>query len=397
MNLKNNFPIFNNYPDLIFVDNGSTSQKPSVLVDSLKEYYDTYNSNIGRGLYNLAEKSQYVYDIAKNDIAKFVGASSDNLIFTSGTTESMNMIAYFIHQIIPTGSKILLSIYEHHSNILVWQRLAKEKNLILEFIKDTSLLLQPSLLSDSFFNNVSMIALTHVSNVSGEIFPIKEWIQLAKKHNIISVIDGAQGITSEKINLESLKPDFYSFSAHKIYGPMGLGVTYFSKKYFDLQPYKLGGGIIEDVEEQSFDLSTEFNRFEAGTPNVANIFAFSKVLNFLSELHWEECIIYTHELNQYFYHKLNELDFISIIHSQHKGNLTSFNIKGVHSHDVGTFLSSKNIAVRVGKHCAYPLHYHLNINSSIRVSFAIYNSKEEIDYIIRIMKDCYSYFNKNGD
>lgn len=225
MNLKHEFPIFKNYPDLVFVDNGATSQKPSILVESLKEYYDFYNSNIGRGVYDLAEKSQNAYDTAKNDIAKFIGASSDNLIFTSGATESMNMIAYFVEQLIPSNSKILVSIYEHHSNLLIWQRLAKEKNLSLEFIKDDSILLNPELLPVEFFQNVSVIALTHVSNVSGETFPINQWIDLATKHNIVSVIDGAQGVTSDVIDLNILQPDFYSFSAHKIYGPMGLGVT----------------------------------------------------------------------------------------------------------------------------------------------------------------------------
>jgi cysteine desulfurase/selenocysteine lyase len=395
MKLKEFFPIFKNYPHLVFVDNASTSQKPFVLIESLKEYYELYNSNVGRGIYELAEKSQKFFEESKKNIANFIGTNSENLIFTSGATESMNMIAYFINQLIPSGSKILISIYEHHSNLLVWQRLAQEKNLILEFIKDNEILLNPEILNSDFFHNVSLLVLTHVSNVNGEIFPISKWINICKKYNIISVIDGSQGITSEIIDLKNIQPDFYSFSAHKIYGPMGLGITYFSKKYFTLNPYKLGGGIIEDVEEQNFQLSNEINRFEAGTPNIANIYAFSKVLTFLSSLNWEKCISYTHELNEYFYSKLKKLHFVSIVESHNKGNLTSFNIKGIHPHDVGTFLSTKNIAVRVGKHCAYPLHYHLNLNSSVRVSFAIYNSKEEIDYIIQTITQCYHYFNKD--
>lgn len=395
MNIKNEFPIFHNYPNLVFVDNGATSQKPSVLSDSLKEYYDFYNSNIGRGVYQLAEKSQNAFETAKSTIAQFIGTTDKNLIFTSGATESMNLIAYLVNQVIPNGSKILLSIYEHHSNILIWQRLAKEKNIEIEFIKEDSTLLNPLSLDESFFNNVSLLALTHVSNVSGQTFPISDWIKITKKHKIISVIDGAQGITSERINLDKLNPDFYSFSAHKIYGPMGLGVTYFSSKYLSFQPYKLGGGIIEDVEESFFELSEQINRFEAGTPNVANIFAFSKVLDYLNEKDWNSCIKYTHNLNEYFYEQLKTLDFVSILESKHKGNLTSFNIKGIHPHDIGTYLSSKNIAVRVGKHCAYPLHYHLKINSSVRVSFAIYNTKEEIDYIIKTINECFIYFNRS--
>jgi len=396
MNIKNFFPLLTNNPNLVFLDNGATSQKPQVLMDALQEYYSKYNSNIGRGVYDLAEKSQNVFESSKSIISQFIGTKPNNLIFTSGATESMNMIAYFAKQLIPNNSKILLSIYEHHSNLLVWQRLAQEKNLTLEFIKDDSILLDPNSVSLSYFDNVSLIALTHVSNVTGQTFPIDKWAYFCRQNNIISVIDGAQGITSHSLNLDLINPDFYSFSAHKIYGPMGLGVTYFSSKHLKLQPYKLGGGIIEDVEESGFELSEEINRFEAGTPNVANIFAFAKVLEFLTQHNWPLLQIKTHNLNQYFYKELSNLDFVSILTNYESGNLTSFNIKGVHPHDVGTFLSSKNIAVRVGKHCAYPLHAHLKINSSIRVSFAIYNDIEDVNYSIKMIQECYQYFTKGN-
>lgn len=391
---KNEFPIFKQYPNLVFLDNGATSQKPQVLIDALQEYYTKYNSNIGRGVYELAEKSQNIYDQSKSTISDFIGTKPNNLIFTSGATESMNMIAYFVKQIIPNNTKILLSIYEHHSNLLVWQRLAQEKNLTLEFIKDDYILLNPNELSHSYFDNVSLVALTHVSNVTGQTFPIDKWAYLCRQHNIISVIDGAQGITSHALNLDLINPDFYSFSAHKIYGPMGLGVTYFSSKHLNLQPYKLGGGIIEDVEETGYELSQEINRFEAGTPNVANIFAFAKVLDFLNEHNWTIQRLKTQNLNKYFYQELKKLDFVSVLANYDSGNLTAFNIKNVHPHDVGTFLSSKNIAVRVGKHCAYPLHAHLNINSSIRVSFAIYNTLDDVKYSIKMIQECYQYFNR---
>lgn len=394
MNIKQFFPLLVNNPNLVFLDNGATSQKPQILIDALQEYYSNYNSNIGRGVYDLAEKSQNVYDDSKLTIAKFIGTNPNNLIFTSGATESMNMIAYFAKQLIPNNSKILISIYEHHSNLLVWQRLAKEKNLIIEFIKDDSILLDPNSVTLSYFDNVSLIALTHVSNVTGQTFPIDKWAYFCRQNNIISVIDGAQGITSHSLNLNLINPDFYSFSAHKIYGPMGLGVTYFSPQHLKLQPYKLGGGIIEDVEESGFDLSEEINRFEAGTPNVANIFAFAKVLEFLEQHNWSLQKMKTHNLNKYFYEELKKLDFISVLTNYESGNLTSFNIKGIHPHDIGTFLSNKNIAVRVGKHCAYPLHAHLKINSSVRVSFAIYNTKEDVDYTISMIKECYKYFNR---
>lgn len=391
---KNDFPIFTQYPELVFLDNGATSQKPQVLIDALQEYYTKYNSNIGRGVYDLAEKSQNIFEQSKSVISQFIGTKPNNLIFTSGATESMNMIAYFVKQLIKDNTKILLSIYEHHSNILVWQRLAQEKNLTIEFIKDDNILLNPNDVSIGFFDNVSVVALTHVSNVTGQTFPIDKWAYFCRRNNIISVIDGAQGITSHSLNLDLTNPDFYSFSAHKIYGPMGLGVTYFSSKHLQLQPYKLGGGIIEDVEETGFELSEEINRFEAGTPNVANIFAFAKVLDYLNNNNWTLQRLKTQNLNKYFYKELKKIDFVSVLANYDSGNLTSFNIKGVHPHDVGTFLSSKNIAVRVGKHCAYPLHAHLNINSSIRVSFAVYNTLEDVKYIIKMIQECYQYFNR---
>lgn len=391
---KNDFPIFTQYPELVFLDNGATSQKPQVLIDALQEYYTKYNSNIGRGVYDLAEKSQNIFEQSKSVISQFIGTKPNNLIFTSGATESMNMIAYFVKQLIKDNTKILLSIYEHHSNILVWQRLAQEKNLTIEFIKDDNILLNPNDVSVGFFDNVSVVALTHVSNVTGQTFPIDKWAYFCRQNNIISVIDGAQGITSHSLNLDLTNPDFYSFSAHKIYGPMGLGVTYFSSKHLQLQPYKLGGGIIEDVEETGFELSEEINRFEAGTPNVANIFAFAKVLDYLNNNNWTLQRLKTQNLNKYFYKELKKIDFVSVLANYDSGNLTSFNIKGVHPHDVGTFLSSKNIAVRVGKHCAYPLHAHLNINSSIRVSFAVYNTLEDVKYIIKMIQECYQYFNR---
>lgn len=391
---KNDFPIFKQYPELVFLDNGATSQKPQVLIDALQEYYTKYNSNIGRGVYDLAEKSQNIFEQSKSVISQFIGTKPNNLIFTSGATESMNMIAYFVKQLIKDNTKILLSIYEHHSNILVWQRLAQEKNLTIEFIKDDNILLNPNDVSVGFFDNVSVVALTHVSNVTGQTFPIDKWAYFCRQNNIISVIDGAQGITSHSLNLDLINPDFYSFSAHKIYGPMGLGVTYFSSKHLQLQPYKLGGGIIEDVEETGFELSEEINRFEAGTPNVANIFAFAKVLDYLNDNNWTLQRLKTQNLNKYFYKELTKLDFVSVLVNYDSGNLTSFNIKGVHPHDVGTFLSSKNIAVRVGKHCAYPLHAHLNINSSIRVSFAVYNTLDDVKYIIKMIQECYQYFNR---
>jgi cysteine desulfurase/selenocysteine lyase len=392
MNLKNDFPIFKEYPELVFLDNASSSQKPQILIDSLSEYYTKYNSNIGRGIYKLAEKSQTCYDNAKNIIANFLNTNSEKICFTSSATDGLNIASYLISQKIQPYSKIILSIYEHHANILIWQRLAKEKNLEIIFLKDDYLLKNPNNISKEFWNGVSLIALTHSSNVTGITLPIKEWISLAKEKNIITVIDGAQGITTERVDLNNLNPDFYVFSAHKLYGPMGLGILYISNTFIKEEPFKLGGGIIDDVTEKSYVLLEDNLKFEAGTPNVANIYAFSKVLNYLENHSFDKIIKYTHELNNILIEKLYSIEYVKLLPSNKNSNIVSFNIDNIHPHDVGSFLSNKNIAVRVGKHCAYPLHYHLNIPASIRVSFALYNNKDDIDKLINVIKNCYNFF-----
>lgn len=388
---KDNFPIFKEYPNLIYLDSAATSQKPKILIDALADYYFKYNSNIGRGMYELAEKSHFQYEQSKLNIAKFFNTSVSNLIFTSGATDSLNSVYHLLKNNISKNSKILISIFEHHSNLLIWQKLAKEYNLEIEFIKDINILMHPENLSHSFFDNVSTLILTHCSNVNGTIFPIKKWIDICKDNNVISIIDGSQGVSSCKVDLNDLNPDFYSFSAHKLYGPMGLGVLYIDKKYLKFEPFRLGGGIVDDVSETEYSLLDGILKFEAGTPNVANIYAFSEVLNQLYQ-DFDNHLSYIHSLNTYLLSKISSLNFIKVIPSYSNSSLTSFSIDEVHSHDVGTYLASKNIALRVGKHCAYPLHDFLNVNSTIRVSFGIYNSYSDIDILVNEIINCYNYF-----
>lgn len=393
--IKEDFPIFltPENKQLVYLDNSSTTHKPICLLKAINDYYIHSNSNIGRGLYHLAMKSEEEYEQSRKNIAQFINCHKNNITFTAGTTQSLNQVAYLLSSFVKPKQKIILSILEHHANILPWQRLAKQHDLELIFIKDNEMLEYPEKFDDDFWKDVIIISLTHVSNVNGQIINIEKWCSIARKYHIISIIDGAQGICSTIVDIKKIDCDFYAFSAHKIYGPMGLGVLYIADKFIETEPMILGGGIIEEVSEQNYKLLDSIQRFEAGTPNVASIVSFNASLDFLLQHDWPLLLNKMHFLGQYLYNKLEKIPMIDILPSTSKSShIITFNIKSIHSHDVGTFLANYNIAVRVGKHCTYPLHEYLNINSSIRVSLGIYNCIEDIDYLINILNECILFF-----
>jgi len=394
-NIKKDFPIFTNQPNLIYLDSAATSQKPQITINALSQYYDSMNSNIGRGVYDLARISEESYIKSKKTIANFICCKSKNIVYTLGCTESLNLAAHIIKQKIKK-KYIVLPISEHHANILVWQRISKEMNKEIYWVSNPEEINNPNLIPEEILQNTCVFSLAHVTNVTGEAYPVKKWCELAKKLGAISVIDGAQSITSIKINVLDIDCDFYAFSSHKIYGPMGLGVLYIKDKMIDSQPLILGGGIIEDVTTLDYELLEDISKFESGTPNVANAFSFSKTLEYLSSNNWDNLIENTHKIGTYLEESISNigLEPISIGKEFSKTHITSFVIPNVHAHDVGTFLSLKNIAVRVGKHCTHPLHSHLKINSSIRASIGIYNNKEDIDQLINGLKECIQYFKR---
>lgn len=394
--IKDDFPIFEN-SSLVFLDNGATTHKPNIVIDAISYYYKNLNSNIGRGVYKLAEKSTDAYEHTREKISKFINAPVKNIIYTVGTTMSLNIVANNIKQHIKPNGKIVLSILEHHANILPWQRLAKELNLEIIYISDNETLANPLLLPDDFWKDVKVVSLTHTSNVTGQILPIKEWCYLAKKHKAISVIDGAQGISSEIVNITEIDCDFYAFSAHKLYAPMGVGVLYMSDKFINSDPLLLGGGIIEDVTENNYFLLEDNHRFEAGTPNVADIYALSTTLDYLQSQNWATLILNMKKLELSLYEKLKSDSRIQILNEESReffnhSHIISFNLKGIHAHDVGTFLSEEDIAVRVGKHCTHPLHHFLKASASVRVSFGIYNTEEDITKLIDSINRCFKFF-----
>lgn len=394
--IKDDFPIFDN-SSLVYLDNGATTHKPNMVIDAISYYYKNINSNIGRGVYKLAEKSTDAYEQTRIKMAKFINSPSKNIVYTAGTTMSLNLVANIIKQHIKPKGKIVLSVLEHHANILPWQRLAKELDLEIIYLSDNNILANPFLLEDSFWKDVKILSLTHTSNVTGQILPIKEWCYTAKKHNVITVIDGAQGISSEIVNVQDIECDFYAFSAHKLYAPMGVGILYIANKFLDSEPFILGGGIIEDVVEKDYFLLEGNHRFEAGTPNVADIYACSTALDYLESQNWSSLILHMKKLEMNLYDKLKSDSRIQILNDESRtyfkhSHIISFNLKNIHAHDVGTFFSEENIAVRVGKHCTHPLHQFLKVNSSVRASFGIYNTEEDINKLIDTINRCFKFF-----
>lgn len=394
---KNLFPIFlNTEKPFIYLDSAATTQKPKVMSEAITYFYENLNSNIGRSAYKMAYEAEMAYENSRTNIAQFFKANQESITFNLGATHSLNIVAHILSKKIPNGSKIILSILDHHANILPWQVLAQEKNLELIYIENFDDLAHPEKIDESFFNNVSVIALPHVTNTTGQIIPVEKWIKIAKEKNIYTVIDGAQAVCSFRINLTDLNPDFYVFSAHKIYGPMGLGILYINKTLIkDSSPPIVGGGIIEDVTKNNFTLIDNIRKFESGTPNIASIYAFSKVLTWLENNKWEEELNRIKELDIKLKNELFSLDYIipfiqdKTLPSTH---IYSFNIKNVHAHDVGTYLDQKGVCVRVGKHCTYPLHEYLNTNSSIRVSWGIYNDEDDLSALLIAISKCYDFF-----
>ena len=392
-NIKNNFPIFQNHKNLIFLDNASTTQKPEILITSLNDYYFNYNSNVGRGIYKLAELSENKYQESKEFIKKFFQAENYELIITSGSTESLNVAAN-ISVNFSNKKYIVIPFFEHHSNILIWQSLAKKLKLEIFWINELENFKNPKLILDNIKNDIGVIALTQVSNVTGELIPIEPWVQFAKEIGAITVIDGSQSVASLELNINELDCDFFAFSAHKLYGPMGLGGLFMKSKFLNSEPIKYGGGIIEDVTLEQFELIEGTSRFEAGTPNVANTYAFSNTLKWLKENNWTSLLKQTKDITLNLQYDLKNIGIEPLFLSKDfkKTHICSFNLENIHPHDVGTYLANKNIAVRVGKHCAYPLHKKLNLNSSIRASLGIYNNEQDIKIFINTIKETINYF-----
>ncbi len=376
---------------LIYFDNAATSQKPQEVIDALSDYYENYNANIHRGIHTLAEEATGAYEETRKLVQQFINAaSSDEIIFTRCTTESINLVAYtWGRKNISAGDEIIISEMEHHSNIVPWQILCEEKNAVLKVIpisdageialKDFQNLLSPK---------TKLVSIVHASNSLGTINPVEEMISLAHAQGAVVLVDGAQSAVHLDIDVQKMDCDFFAFSAHKIYGPTGIGVLYGKKDLLEKMPVFMGGGeMIKDVTFEKTTYNDLPYKFEAGTPNIADTIAFKTALQFLKSSGRKKVRDHEKQLLDYATSELLKIDGLKIIGtSKNKVSLVSFVIDKIHPQDIGVLLDNQGIAVRTGHHCTQPLMKHFGIPGTVRASFAMYNTIEEIDQFITALK-----------
>ena len=380
----------NNSP-LIYFDNGATTQKPVQVLQRIDEYYSNYNANIHRGVHTMSREASVAFENSRKNIADFFHIEDpQQLIFTSGTTASVNLAVNSLAKgILKEGDEIILSSYEHHSNILPWQLWAKEnkgKLKIIPLTADQSLDLKT--LESLITEKTKVISVAHVSNTLGLISDLQVIKDFARKHKLIFFVDGAQSAPHMKVDLKELDPDFFACSAHKMYGPTGTGMLYMSKKWLKELPVSCpGGGTIKTVTFHETVFAEGALRFEAGTPNIEGVIGFDAAVKYMTEVGVKSISEHEHELTRYAQMKLSELEEIEQYgRSENKAGVISFNVKKQHPFDVGTLLDKYGIAVRTGHHCTQPLMELIGIPGTVRISFALYNRKEEIDIFIDKLK-----------
>jgi len=399
--IRSQFPILSQKihgQTLIYFDNAATSQKPISVVDRISSYYKNENSNIHRGVHYLSQKATDEYEQSRNKIASYLNANhSSEIIFTKGTTDGINLVASSFGELLKQGDEIIISAMEHHSNIVPWQLLAERKRLTVKVVPiHESGILDMEAFTKLLSKRTKIVAVTHISNTLGIINPVKKIIKKAHEIGAKVLIDGAQSIQHEKINLKELDCDFFVFSGHKVFGPTGIGVLYGKSEILNkMPPYQGGGDMIEKV---SFNKTT-FNdlpfKFEAGTPNIVGGIALGTALEFIESINHESLIKYEQELLNYALEQLSEIENIRFYgESKNKTSVISFNVGEIHPFDIGTLLDKQGIAVRTGHHCTQPIMDFYKIPGTIRVSFSIYNTRDEIDLFIIALKKAISILEK---
>lgn len=384
--------------DLIFFDNGATTQKPIQVIDAISDYYKNYNSNIHRSVYTLGDESEKIYEESKHLVKEFINANShEEIIYTSGTTESMNFIARIIEQDVEDGDEIILTYMEHHANLVPWQQLAIRKNLTLRFLDLDELgRININQLKELINDKTKIVSICHASNVLGNINPVYEIGSLLKDKNIYFVVDAAQSVPHMKIDVDKMNCDFLAFSAHKMCGPTGIGVLYGKKNLLEkFDPVEFGGGMIGVVEEKSSTWAILPDKFEAGTPLLAEAAGLGATIKYLEDIGLENIESYTKELTKYLYDELSKISNIKIYGTNEisdRVSLVSFNLEGVHPHDLTSFLDEKGICIRAGHQCTQPLLGKLGAYSVARASLYFYNTKEEIDFFIQVLKETKEFF-----
>ncbi|MFW6230777.1 MAG: aminotransferase class V-fold PLP-dependent enzyme [Nanoarchaeota archaeon] len=401
--LRKEFPIFDrkiNGHDLIYLDNSATSQKPKQVIKIISNYYETTNANIHRGIYTISEDASSFYDDAKKTVGDLINASSNEIIFTRNTTESLNLLSYSLAHYIKENMKgkdeIVLTEFEHHSNMVPWQQMAKRAGMSVKYIKmKDDLTLDLNDAKEKITDKTALLAFTHVSNALGTVLPAENLVALAKKAGALTIIDAAQSAPHMKLDVEALGCDFMAFSSHKMLGPTGMGALYGRKDLLEaLPPFNFGGDMISDVTYEDARWNEVPMKFEAGTPNIAGALGFAEAVRYLNNIGMENIGAWEHELYEHAVLKLKQLSGLKVLNAGAKNSagIISFTIDGLHHHDVAAYLNDYGVCVRVGHHCAMPLMSCLGIQGTIRMSFYLYNTKEDIDKAVRALEGAIGLF-----
>ena len=386
-NIKKDFPILSREvgkKPLVYLDNSATTQSPKVVIDSLTDFYSNHRANVHRGIHMLSEESTTMYEKSRKTIAHFFGVTPAEMIFVRNTTEASNLVAFTFLKTLKKGSTVLISEFEHHSNLIPWQiaceqlklnfkavPVNKESELDLNFIKNT---------------DFSFIAINHVSNFLGNTNPVSKVVEIARQKKAYVYIDGAQSVARMPVNFKKLDCDFYSFSGHKIYGPFGIGGLYVRKEILEnMSPFMTGGGMIVDVDFKKSSFLSDSEGYDAGTPDIGGAIALARAFDYISNVGIKEIQKHEHGVLAYLYESLLAVPGVEIYGTKkikNRAGLVSFNLKGVHSHDLASILDGEGVAIRSGTHCVIPMHKKLNISSSARASLGLYNFKEDVDALI---------------
>ena len=388
-NIKKEFPIFNQKiqnNDLVYLDSANSSQKPQVVIDRIYDFYSKEFSNVGRSIHYLAVAATNMYENTRVSVQKFINARDKNeIVFTKGATEAINLVAStFGQKYLKSGDEVLLTELEHHSNYVPWHYLRKSKGVKIEFAdvnEEGEVTLES--IEKKITPKTKIIAITHLSNVTGAILPIKEITQLAHSKNIPVLVDGCQGAPHLKLDMQDLDCDFYAISCHKMYGPTGLGILYAKKKWLEeLPPYQGGGGMIGEVKKEGITYGDLPNKYEAGTMQTAQVIAFDESIKFLNKIGIENISKHENEILMYGEEILRKNNSVKLIgNPKNKGGVLSFTIDGIHPHDIATILDEDGVAIRAGHHCCQILHDKLGLPATARASLGVYNTKEDFDIL----------------
>lgn len=398
--IKKDFPILSSN-SIIYLDSGATTQKPQIVLDAVNEYYKKQNANPHRGAYSLSIEATRVYEEGREKIAQFINSpSSSQIIFTKNASEALNLIAYsYGLENLKKDDEVILSIMEHHSNLVPWQFVTKRTNSKLKYMYiNEDFELSDDEIYSKITDNTKIVGITHVSNVTGTINNVKKIIEYAHKKGAIVVLDASQSIPHMKIDVQKLDADFVVFSGHKMLSPLGIGVLYGKKEILEnMNPFLMGGDMIEYVYEQETTFAPLPSKFEAGTQNVGGVVGLCAAIDYIEKIGYENIKKHEREVVNYAINRLKELDYIKLYITPNEENhsaVISFNINGVHPHDVASILDANGVCVRSGNHCAQPLMRYLGIDSTCRASFYLYNTKEDVDKLVNAIQKAYKMFEK---